>query len=45
MKINKIAHVAVAVVLAASLSGCHIYQKYDTPTSSAITRAYAEARS
>ncbi len=45
MKINKIAQVAVAVVLAASLSGCHIYQKYDTPTSSAITRAYAEARS
>lgn len=45
MKINKIAHVAVAVALAASLSGCHIYQKYDTPTSSAITRAYAEARS
>ncbi len=33
------------MVLAASLSGCHIYQKYDTPTSSAITRAYAEARS
>lgn len=45
MKINKIAHVAVVVALAASLSGCHIYQKYDTPTSSAITRAYAEARS
>ncbi len=26
------------------LSGCHIYKKYETPQTSALTRAYAEAR-
>ena len=32
------------VVLAASMSSCHIYKKYETPTSTALTKAYAEAR-
>lgn len=32
------------VVLAASMSSCHIYKKYETPTSTALTKAYAETR-
>ena len=32
------------VVLAACMSSCHIYKKYETPTSTALTKAYAEAR-
>ena len=28
-----------------AMSGCGIYKKYETPQATAITRAYAEARS
>ena len=31
-------------VLTAAMSSCHIYKKYETPTSTALTKAYAEAR-
>ena len=31
-------------VMTASMSSCHIYKKYETPTSTALTKAYAEAR-
>ena len=34
----------MAAGAAVLLSGCHIYKKYETPQSSALTRAYAEAR-
>ena len=34
----------MAAGTAVLLSGCHIYKKYETPQSSALTRAYAEAR-
>ena len=30
--------------MTATLSGCHIYQKYETPRSTVLTKAYAEAR-
>lgn len=35
---------AVIAVAASTLSGCHIYKKYETPVSTPITKAYAEAR-
>lgn len=41
---NKIAILAVAVVAAGSLGSCGIYKKYETPTTTALTQAYAEAR-
>ena len=45
MKAIRIVRAALAmVVLAASMSSCHIYKKYETPTSTALTKAYAEAR-
>ncbi len=44
MKINNIARVAICVALVASFSSCHIYKKYETPTSTALTKAYVEAR-
>lgn len=44
MKINRIARVAICVALVASFSSCHIYKKYETPTSTALTKAYVEAR-
>jgi NodT family efflux transporter outer membrane factor (OMF) lipoprotein len=34
---------ALALVLSAGLSSCHIYQKYETPTSTELTKSYAEA--
>ncbi|MDE6301495.1 MAG: TolC family protein [Muribaculaceae bacterium] len=40
-----IAKAALGVVLAASMTGCHIYKKYETPTSTELTRQYAEALS
>ena len=44
MKINRIMRVAVVALAASSLTGCHIYNKYSTPTDTAITKAYVEAR-
>lgn len=44
MILRKISCVAMAAGAAVLLSGCHIYKKYETPQSSALTRAYAEAR-
>lgn len=44
MKLLSLARVALAVVAMAGLSGCHIYKKYETPTSTPLTKAYAEAR-
>lgn len=38
-----IAKAAVGVVLAVSMTGCHIYKKYETPTSTELTSKYAEA--
>lgn len=40
---NKILKGALCVGLAASMSSCHIYQKYSTPRDTALTAAYAEA--
>lgn len=39
-----IARVVIALVAVASLGSCGIYKKYETPTSTALTKAYAEAR-
>lgn len=39
-----IARVIIAVVAVAALGSCGIYKKYETPTSTALTKAYAEAR-
>lgn len=36
--------VAVAALSVTTLSSCHIYKKYETPTSTELTRAYAEAK-
>lgn len=44
MKVNYIVRLAAAAVLTAGLSGCHIYKKYETPTSTPLTKEYAEAR-
>ncbi len=44
MKLTKIARVALAVIAVVAFSSCHIYKKYETPTSTALTKAYAEAR-
>lgn len=44
MKISEISRLAIAAALAVSLSGCHIYKKYETPTSTTLTKDYAEAR-
>lgn len=35
---------ALGAVMAVSLSGCHIYQKYETPTSTPLTKEYAEVK-
>ncbi|MBD5182257.1 MAG: TolC family protein [Bacteroidales bacterium] len=43
MKIKNITRTLVALGLVAGLSGCHIYKKYETPTDTPITKAYAEA--
>lgn len=38
-----VAKTAIAALMVASLSSCHIYQKYETPTSTPLTKEYAEA--
>lgn len=43
MKMNNIIKVAVIMLAGASMSGCHIYKSYETPTSTPLTKAYAEA--
>lgn len=35
---------AIGAALTVSLSGCHIYQKYETPTSTPLTKEYAEVK-
>lgn len=44
MKLRNIHCVTLAAGAALLLSGCHIYKKYETPQTSALTRAYVEAR-
>lgn len=44
MKLNKLSVLAIAVVTAGMMSSCHIYKKYETPTDTALTKAYVEAR-
>ncbi len=44
MTIKQLSCVALSASLAVILSGCHIYKKYETPQTSALTRAYVEAR-
>lgn len=44
MKLNNISCAILCVAAGAMLSGCHIYKKYETPQTSALTRAYVEAR-
>ncbi|MDE7427433.1 MAG: TolC family protein [Muribaculaceae bacterium] len=45
MNLNKTYIVAVVAAGALTLGSCNIYQKYETPADTAITRAYVEARS
>lgn len=40
----KIAALVLAVAASASLSSCHIYKKFETPTSSQLLMDYAEAK-
>lgn len=40
---NHVVKLLVGLALAAGLSSCHIYQKYETPTSTPLTKSYAEA--
>lgn len=44
MKLNSIARVFVAVMAVMVLGSCNIYKKYQTPTDTPLTAAYAEAR-
>ncbi|MDE6704266.1 MAG: TolC family protein [Muribaculaceae bacterium] len=44
MILRKLSCAVIAAGIAALLSGCHIYKKYETPQTSALTRAYVEAR-
>ena len=41
---NIVIKAALGTALAVSLSGCHIYQKYETPTSTPLTKEYAEVK-
>ena len=41
---NRVIKAALGTALAVSLSGCHIYQKYETPTSTPLTKEYAEVK-
>ncbi|MDE6033415.1 MAG: TolC family protein [Muribaculaceae bacterium] len=41
---NKIASGILVAAFAAAASGCHIYQKFEMPDSSALTREYVEAK-
>ena len=43
-KIIKLALPALAAVAMTTLSSCHIYKKFETPTSTELTRADAEAK-
>ncbi len=40
----KLSVLALGVVAAGMLGSCNIYKKYETPTSTPLTKAYAEAR-
>ncbi len=42
---NKIASGIIAVAFAATATGCHIYQKFEMPDDTAVTREYVEAKS
>ena len=44
MKMNKIALAGTAVAAVMMLGSCGIYKKYETPTDTALTQAYVEAR-
>lgn len=44
MKLHNIVRLAVVALALATMSGCHIYKKYETPTDTALTKAYVEAR-
>lgn len=44
MKLNIFTRVTLALFAVIAFSSCHIYKKYETPTSTALTKAYAEAR-
>lgn len=44
MKLQKLTIAIVAAAAMLSLGSCHIYKKYQTPTSTPLTKAYAEAR-
>lgn len=44
MKLHNIVRLAVVAMALATMSGCHIYKKYETPTDTALTKAYVEAR-
>ena len=35
---------AIAVAITASVSSCHIYKKFETPTSTPLTKEYAQAK-
>lgn len=44
MRINKILQLAVAIAVLTVTGSCGIYSKYSTPTNTALTQAYADAR-
>ena len=44
MKFINIARVGVAVLAISIMGSCGIYKKYETPTSTVLTKEYAEAR-
>jgi NodT family efflux transporter outer membrane factor (OMF) lipoprotein len=44
MNIIRISKIGVAAAAVMMLGSCNIYKKYETPQTSALTRAYAEAR-
>lgn len=44
MKLQKITIAVIAATAMLSLGSCNIYKKYQTPTSTPLTKAYAEAR-
>lgn len=44
MKINNMGKMAVAVAMAASLSSCHIYKKFDMPQDTQLQKDYVEAK-
>lgn len=44
MKMNRIALMGTAVAAVMMLGSCGIYKKYETPTDTALTKAYVEAR-